>query len=104
MASVGAKTRLVRILLIFMGIGIPAVVVRFGGFHLEPIIAALIFFVGIVGAAFLLSWAAEVAELDISGSLALALLALVAVLPEYAIEAVLACRRYLVPLLPNCVH
>ena len=40
--------------------------------------------------AFLLSWAAEVAELDVSASLAIAVLALIAVLPEYAIEAVLA--------------
>ena len=64
--------------------------VRFGGVHLDPVLAALIFGAGIVGGAFLLSWAAEVAQLDISASFAIALLALIAILPEYAIEAVLA--------------
>jgi cation:H+ antiporter len=44
----------------------------------------------IVGAAFLLSWAAEVFQLDVSQALALALLALIAVLPEYAVDAVFA--------------
>lgn len=41
---------------------------------------------GIFGAAFLLSWGAELAQLEISQALALALLALVAVLPEYAVD------------------
>ncbi len=45
---------------------------------------------GILAGAFLLSWAAEVAELDISASLAIAILALLTILPEYAIEAILA--------------
>ena len=34
----------------------------------------------------MLSWAAEVAQLDIPQALALALLALIAVLPEYAVD------------------
>ena len=70
--------------------GAPAFVLRFTGVHLDPVIAALIYGAGIVGGAFLLSWAAEVAQLDISASFAIALLALIAILPEYAIEAVLA--------------
>ena len=45
---------------------------------------------GIFGAAFLLSWAAELAELEISQALALAFLALMAVLPEYAVDMYLA--------------
>ena len=72
------------------GLGVPAFVLRLSGAELEPLVAALIYGVGIVGGAFLLSWAAEVAQLDISAAFALALLALIAVLPEYAIEAVLA--------------
>jgi cation:H+ antiporter len=40
----------------------------------------------IFGAAFILSWAAEVAQVDIPQALALAFLALVAVLPEYAVD------------------
>lgn len=45
---------------------------------------------GIFGAAFLLSWAAELAQLEISQALALAFLALMAVLPEYAVDLYLA--------------
>ncbi len=40
----------------------------------------------IFGAAFLLSWAAELAQLEMPQALALALLALIAVLPEYAVD------------------
>lgn len=36
------------------------------------------------------SWAAEAAQLDVSASFAIAVLALIAILPEYAIEVVLA--------------
>jgi cation:H+ antiporter len=46
----------------------------------------------IVGAAFMLSWAAEVAQLDISAGLAIAILALIAVLPEYAVDFVFAAK------------
>jgi cation:H+ antiporter len=53
---------------------------------------ALLFGLAIVGAAFLLSWAAEVAQLDISAGLAIALLALIAVLPEYAVDFVFASK------------
>jgi cation:H+ antiporter len=46
----------------------------------------------VVGAAFLLAWAAEVAQHDIPRSLALTVLALIAVLPEYAVDMYLAWR------------
>ncbi len=55
-----------------------------------PIMIAIMTGGGILGAAFLLSWAAEVFQLDVSQALALALLALIAVLPEYAVDAVFA--------------
>jgi cation:H+ antiporter len=42
----------------------------------------------IVGSAFILSWAAEIIQLDIASGLALALLALIAILPEYAVDFV----------------
>jgi cation:H+ antiporter len=51
-------------------------------------LAALIYGIAIVGAAFVLSWAAEAAQVDISAGLALAVLALLAVLPEYAVDFV----------------
>lgn len=40
----------------------------------------------IVGSAFLLSWAAEAAQIDIPRAMAMAFLALIAVLPEYAVD------------------
>jgi cation:H+ antiporter len=46
----------------------------------------------IVGAAILISWAAESAQYRISQGLALAILALVQTLPEYSIEAVISWR------------
>jgi cation:H+ antiporter len=52
----------------------------------DPVRAAA-YGLAIVGAAFLLSWAAEVVQLDVSQGLALALLALVAILPEYVVDA-----------------
>jgi cation:H+ antiporter len=75
---------------IFIATGFPAVILRFSGLEIPAPLAAIVFGIGIVGGAFLLSWAAEVAQLDISASLAIAVLALIAILPEYAIEAVLA--------------
>src|SRR5438552_1515036 len=43
----------------------------------------LVFGPAVVASAFLLVWAAEAAQRDISGSLATAILAVIAVLPEY---------------------
>ncbi len=82
--------RHLALLLFFAGFGLPVVILRLTGAHLDPPIAAVIFGLGIVGAAFIISWAAEAAQMDVSASLAIAVLALIAVLPEYAIEAVLA--------------
>jgi len=58
------------------------------GLHLisEPPTVALWAGLAIFGAAFLLSWGCEVIQLDIPQALALALLALIAVLPEYAVD------------------
>jgi cation:H+ antiporter len=55
-----------------------------------PLAISVLTGLAIVGAAFLLSWAAEVFQLDVSQALALALLALIAVLPEYAVDTVFA--------------
>ena len=67
---------------------VPGIALRVSGAAPEPLLAAVIFGAAIVGAAFLLAWAAEVVQLDISAGLALAVLALVAVLPEYAVDLV----------------
>jgi cation:H+ antiporter len=48
--------------------------------------------IAIFGAAFLLSWAAETGQVDVPEALALAFLALIAVLPEYAVDMYFAYR------------
>lgn len=76
-----------------VAITLPGVAIsRLGDVDLpEPLLAAL-FGLAIVGAAFLLSWAAEVAQLDVSAGLAIAVLAFIAVLPEYAVDLVFAIK------------
>jgi cation:H+ antiporter len=76
--------------LLAIGVTIPAIALRIGGASLGHGFEALLFGLAIVGAAFILSWAAEVAQLDISAGLAIAVLALIAVLPEYAVDMVFA--------------
>src|SRR3954451_23354701 len=68
----------------------PGVLVRFTGHDLSPALQAALYGGSIVGAAFLLSWAAEAAQVDISAGLAIAVLAFIAVLPEYAVDLVFA--------------
>lgn len=66
--------------------GLPAVVVRLTHLELPPLAAVVVFGTGVLAAVALLLWASEAARVDMSGSLALAILALVAILPEYAID------------------
>ncbi|MBN8906930.1 MAG: hypothetical protein J0H99_09965, partial [Rhodospirillales bacterium] len=69
---------------------VPGLLLRFGAWEVPAVAAALGFSGAVVGAAFLLTWGAELAELDIGEGLALALLALIAVLPEYAVDVIFA--------------
>ena len=71
---------------------VPWIVLDFGGgaAALAPVTASLFSGLSIVGAAFLLSWGAELAERDISQNLALVVLALLAILPEYAVDLTFA--------------
>ena len=73
-----------------VGATVPGLVLRFADIHTEHWLDAVLFGLAIVGAAFILSWAAEAAQLDISAGLAIAVLAFIAVLPEYAVDFVLA--------------
>jgi cation:H+ antiporter len=56
------------------------------GVHLGPGWDALVPGLTIFGAAFILSWGAELAQMEIPQALALAFLALIAVVPEYAVD------------------
>jgi cation:H+ antiporter len=84
----------------------PAPVIRFAEIsgladpHLEPIVEAIIFGLAIFAAATLLTWASEVAETEVSAGLALVVLALIAVLPEYAVDLYFAIQA---PHVPECV-
>src|SRR5436190_19782422 len=64
----------------------PALVLRLGGVHPPAAVGLLAFGTAVVAASFLLAWAAEAARLDIAGPLAIAILAVIAVLPEYAVD------------------
>ncbi|MCH8192185.1 MAG: sodium:calcium antiporter [Chloroflexi bacterium] len=68
----------------------PALALRVTGFSDEPVVETALFGIAILGAAFLLGAGGELAEVEISRSLALALIALVAILPEYAVDLVFA--------------
>ncbi|MEX2099800.1 MAG: sodium:proton exchanger, partial [Acidimicrobiia bacterium] len=65
---------------------LPGLGVRVSGTELPDVVAPILFGIAILGAAFLLAWAAEVLQLDVSQGLALTVLALIAVLPEYAVD------------------
>ncbi|MFG2039968.1 sodium:proton exchanger [Dactylosporangium sp. NPDC048998] len=71
---------------------VPGVVVALAGVDPPAAGAALIFGAAIVGAAFVLAWAAEAAQVDVSAGLAVAVLALIAVLPEYSVDFVFTWR------------
>jgi cation:H+ antiporter len=80
------------LIILMIALAIPGLFIRLGGVSAAPEVEALIFGIAIVGAAFLLSWAAEAAEMDIPRGLAIAFLALIAVLPEYAVDMYFAWR------------
>jgi cation:H+ antiporter len=59
---------------------------HFQGLELTLELVALLSGLAILGGAFLLSWGAELAERDMPQALAILLLALISVLPEYAVD------------------
>src|SRR3954470_19648345 len=67
---------------------VPGLAIRLSGATPESWIQAVLYGLAVVGAAFILAWAAEVLQLDVSAGLAIAVLALIAVLPEYAVDFV----------------
>ncbi len=81
-------TRSIGLIILSGALCLPGVALRLSGIHVDPILATFLLGMAIVGAAFLLSWGAEVIQLDVGSGLALALLALIAVLPEYAVDFV----------------
>lgn len=84
--TTGSGRRLVIPLGIVGLIAAQGVALRLSGAQPAPLVGILLFGAAIVAAAFALAWAGEAAEVDISGGLAVGLLAIIAILPEYAID------------------
>lgn len=85
MAVFRFRESLLRIFIVVI-FALPGVFLKFSGINNGPVITTLVFGLDIVVAAILLSWAAEAAQIDISSSFAVAILALIAILPEYAVD------------------
>jgi cation:H+ antiporter len=68
----------------------PAATLRMGVWSATQPVETVLYGLGIVSAAFLLTWCAEAAERDVPRTLALAGLALIAVLPEYVVDVLFA--------------
>ncbi|GAA1732468.1 sodium:proton exchanger [Brachybacterium phenoliresistens] len=83
---------LLRRLLLCLAVASPALVLRITGLAPHPVLDLVVFGAAVVAASFVLAWAAEAAQKDISGALAIAILALIAVLPEYAVDLYYAFR------------
>jgi cation:H+ antiporter len=81
--------RQIGLMLLALGVTLPGIYIKLAVEHPDPLLASILYGMAIVGAAFMISWAAEVIQLDVGGGLALAILALIAVLPEYAVDFVL---------------
>ena len=84
--------RQIALMALALIVTVPGVYLRLSDTHVDPILAVFLFGMAIVGAAFILSWAAELIQLDVGAGLALAFLALIAVLPEYAVDFVFTAR------------
>jgi len=80
----------ISIITINLIIAIAGIIVKSQHSLLPEIVLPITYGFSIFSAALIISWAAESSEKDISGSFVIAIIALIAVLPEYAIETVLA--------------
>lgn len=65
---------------------LPSLVLRAVHPDISPLLVAFLSGLAILGASFLLTWACEVAQMDIPQAVAVAVVAFIAVLPEYAVD------------------
>lgn len=65
---------------------LPGIALKLAHIELWPPLMALFCGLSILGASFLLTWACEVAQMDIPQAVAVALVAFIAVLPEYSVD------------------
>lgn len=78
--------KLVLYIAIAMSATLPALLARIAGWHPGGVIEAAMAGVAILGAGFMLSWGVEAAEEHVARGLALGVLALITVLPEYVVD------------------
>ncbi len=71
--------------------------IAWSGGALSAPAASLVFGIGVLAGAFVVSWAAELMQFDVSRNLATAMVALLAVLPEYTVDIYLAWTAATVP-------
>lgn len=78
---------------------LPWVFIRGFGFvgALSTPLVIIVSGVAVIGAAFILTWGAETAEVDVPRSFAIAVLAIIAVAPEYAVDALFAWEAGIAP-------
>jgi cation:H+ antiporter len=80
------SSKLARPIGLCAALTVPALFLRLSGAHPAAPLSLLAYGAAVVAASFLLAWAAEAARIDIAGPLAIAILAVIAVLPEYAVD------------------
>lgn len=78
--------RSLRPFILALAITIPGLLLRALPADMSPLLVAFLAGMAILGASFLLTWACEVAQLDIPQAVAVAVVAFIAVLPEYAVD------------------
>jgi len=77
-------------LLLIASLSLPWLISLTLDYHHPPLIQTFLSGMAVVSASFLISWAAETAEMDVPRSFSLAIVALLAVLPEYAVDGYFA--------------
>lgn len=87
--SHGAQS-LLKPLLVCAAAAAPGIVLKFAGIHTYPGLEALCYGGTILSSAFVLTWASEAAQMDVPRAFAVVVLSLIAVLPEYAVDIVIA--------------
>lgn len=76
---------------IALSMAVPGLVVRlFWASSMSPLLGVPLYVATFIGAALILTWGVEIARLDLPPGLAVLVLAFIAVLPEYAVDALFA--------------
>ena len=84
--GLGYWVRLAWPFLLCFGLTVPGVYLELSHSEISPVVGMLAFGGAVVAGAFILGWISEAAELDLRGGLSIALLAVIAILPEYVVD------------------